>query len=264
MQRDETTAATAADRWAHPLPPRLLAIEGVGPLYLEVAEIRDLSPHLRRVLLANVPADFAHRPGQDVMLVLGGTPERPLSRRYSIRRHDAQAGTLELNVVSHGVSGPGSDWVAATRPGDRINGVGPRGKIFLKPDADWHLLIGDESAGAATLAMLEAVPAGQRGFAYLEVPGPEDAAGLGAADGVHWIHRGETSAWLSTRLVEAMQSADLPAGRGHVYIFGEVGVINAVQRAALARGLTAEQISPKAYWGRGKANANNGEPEKTA
>jgi len=30
--------------------------------------------------------------------------------------------------------------------------------------------------------------------------------------------------------------------------------------AALARGVAADQMSPKAYWGRGKANENNGEP----
>jgi NADPH-dependent ferric siderophore reductase len=62
--------------------------------------------------------------------------------------------------------------------------------------------------------------------------------------------------------VDAMSSAELPPGRGQVYIAGEVQVVAAVQRAALARGLAPEQLSPKAYWGRAKANANNGEPEK--
>ena len=47
-----------------------------------------------------------------------------------------------------------------------------------------------------------------------------------------------------------------------MYIAGEVQIIAAIQRAALARGLAPEQVSPKAYWGRGKSNANNGEPEK--
>jgi hypothetical protein len=31
-----------------------------------------------------------------------------------------------------------------------------------------------------------------------------------------------------------------------------------------ARGLAPEQISPKAYWGRGRANAAHGEPAKDA
>ena len=45
-----------------------------------------------------------------------------------------------------------------------------------------------------------------------------------------------------------------------MYIAGEVQIVSAVLRAALARGLSAEQVSPKAYWGRGKSNENNGEP----
>ena len=65
-------------------------------------------------------------------------------------------------------------------------------------------------------------------------------------------------------LVDAMMAAELPDGRGHVYIAGEVQVVNAVLRAALGRELASEQLSPKAYWGRGKANENNGEPGEKA
>jgi len=140
--------------------------------------------------------------------------------------------------------------------------VGPRGKIFLNPDADWHLFLGDDSAIAAILAMLEAIPGGQAGMAYLEVHAPEDEVAFAGGHSLTWLYRGEIPAWSSNLLAEAMNSAELPAGRGHVYTFGEVQVVNAVQRAALASGLANEQVSPKAYWGRGKANANNGEPEK--
>jgi len=80
-------------------------------------------------------------------------------------------------------------------------------------------------------------------------------------------HAGEeidTPAIESTMLIDAMTSAELPDGRGHVYIAGEVQVVNAVLRAALARGLTPDQVSAKAYWGRGKANENNGEPLEKA
>jgi NADPH-dependent ferric siderophore reductase len=53
----------------------------------------------------------------------------------------------------------------------------------------------------------------------------------------------------------------LPAGRGKVYIAGEVQVVAEVQRAALARGLEPDHVYAKAYWGRGKANADRGEPD---
>jgi NADPH-dependent ferric siderophore reductase len=217
---------------------------------------------MRRIRLAGVPEGFSYKAGQDIMFVLGGG-ERPLSRRYTIRRHDPASNTLELNIVAHGVHGPGARWAATTQPGDRINAVGPRGKIFINPAADWHLFLGDESAAAVSLHMLEALPAGAKGLAYIEVPTDEDRLPFEAGHDVQWLPRGaDRPAWTSDLLVDAMNTMELPPGRGHVYIAGEVQIVAAVQRAALARGLAPEQLSPKAYWGRGKANANNGEPEK--
>jgi NADPH-dependent ferric siderophore reductase len=78
------------------------------------------------------------------------------------------------------------------------------------------------------------------------------------------LYRGDTPAIDSTMLVDALTAAELPDGRGHVYIAGEVQVINAILRAALARGLTVDQVSPKAYWGRSRPNENNGEPGEKA
>jgi NADPH-dependent ferric siderophore reductase len=255
-------------RFAFPLPQRLLSIPGVRPLELEVADVSDLGPRMRRIRLAGAGLDdFSYEPGQDVMLVLGGG-ERALSRRYTIRAHDARSKTLELNVVAHGVHGPGAEWAASTRPGDRVNGVGPRGKIYLDRDADWHLFLGDDSAAPASLSMLEALGPDVPAQAYLEVSSPEDelpsSVAGSATQQVIWLYRGETPATASTMLVDAITSADLPSGRGHVYIAGEVQIVNAILRAALARGLTADQVSAKAYWGRGKANENNGEPGEKA
>jgi NADPH-dependent ferric siderophore reductase len=247
------------DRWAFPVTPRLASIPGVRPLELEVVEVADLGPHMRRIRLGGTGlSDFAYQPGQDVMLVLSGG-ERPLSRRYTIRGFDTASSMLELNIVAHGVHGPGADWAAQTQPGDRINGVGPRGKIFVDAEADWHLFLGDESGAPGSLHMLESLPAGVPGQAYLEVPSAADELPT-SASGAVWLYRGDVPAIRSTMLVEAMTAAELPEGRGHVYIAGEVQIVSAVLRAALARGLAIEQVSPKAYWGRGKVNENNGEP----
>src|ERR1700736_1494878 len=123
MQREDTSARSAV---AFPLPARLLGIPGAQPLELEVTGVSDLGSEMRRILLAGPSlGDFAYRAGQDVMLVLGGTPDRPLSRRYSIRNVDRQTKTLELNIVTHGVLGPGAVWAASVRVGDRVEGVGP-------------------------------------------------------------------------------------------------------------------------------------------
>lgn len=249
---------------AFPLPPRLLSIPGVQPLELEIADVLDIGRRMRRIRLRGAGlADFACQPGQDVMLVLGGTPDRPLSRRYSIRGLDRGSQAVELNIVTHGINGPGARWAANASPGERVDGVGPRGKVFVNPHADWHLFLGDESAAAANLNMLESLPSAVQGVAYLEVGSHADELPMAAAGAqeVRWLHRGEGPAATSARLVEAMTAAVLPPGRGHVYIAGEVQVVAEVQRAALARGLAPDQVSAKAYWGRGQANADRGEPD---
>jgi NADPH-dependent ferric siderophore reductase len=244
-----------------PLPARLLGMPGVQPLEFEVADVADIGQRMRRIhLTAAALAEFTYQAGQDVMLVLGGTAERPVSRRYSIRSLDRPTRTLELNIVTHGVHGPGARWAAAVSVGARVDGVGPRGKVVLDRSADWHLFLGDESAAPASLNMLEALPSSMPGAAYLEVASAADELPTDAPD-VEWLHRGDTPATASALLVEAMRSAVLPPGRGHVYIAGEVQIVAEVQRAALARGLAPEQINAKAYWGRGKPNADRGEPD---
>src|SRR5260221_250437 len=253
---------TDSMKFDFPVPPRLLTIPGVGPLELEVVEAVDLGPRMRRILLTGRGLEeFSYEPGQDVMLVLGGG-ERPLSRRYSIRGFDAQSRVLELNIVAHGVHGPGAEWASTTQPGDRINGVGPRGKIYLNPSADWHMFLGDDTAAPASLNMLEALPNDIPGLSFLEVSSAQEELSTTSSQRVNWLHRGEMQAISSDLLVDAMNSVELPTGRGHLYIAGEVQIVGAVQRAALTRGLAPDQLSPKAYWGRGKSNANNGEPEK--
>jgi NADPH-dependent ferric siderophore reductase len=248
------------------LPDTLLRIPGVQPLELEVVEVSDLGPHMRRLRFSGRGLDeFSYQPGQDVMFVLAITDGRPLSRRYTIRAYDPRTRTLEINLVAHGIDGPGASWAASAKAGDRINGVGPRGKIFLDPEADWHLFIGDDSAAPGYLHMLEAVPVTIPARALLEVESAGDelavANGLAPAHRVRWLYRGHTTITDSTLLEDAMASTELLPGRGHVYIAGEVQRVAAIRDAALGRGLAAEQLSPKAYWGRGRPNAARGEPD---
>ncbi|MDQ3810959.1 MAG: siderophore-interacting protein [Chloroflexota bacterium] len=245
------------------IPANLLAIPGVQPLELEVADVADLGPRMRRITLHGPNLDtFQYQPGQDLMLVLAQSGDRALCRRYTIRRHDPHQRTLELNIVTHGVDGIGARWASSARPGDRVSGVGPRGKIFVNPTADWHLFLGDESAAAATLAMLEALPTGRPAMAYLEVTDARDELPHSSAGSVTWLHRGDVPAPRSTLLADALAKSDLPDGSGQVYINGEVQLVSTLRPAALERGLAPDQVAFKAYWGRGKANAGNGEPEQ--
>jgi NADPH-dependent ferric siderophore reductase len=233
-------------------------------MQVEVVGSAPLSPGMQRlVLTAPELAGLQYQPGQDMMLMVAVDGDRPVRRRYTIRALDHARRLLTLDVVRH-AGGPGERWVAAARPGDRIEGIGPRGKIFLAEAADWHLFMGDDSALPAYLTMAGALPAGARALVILEVPGPAGEQDLvTAADAeVTWLHRDGGPAGDPAALAAAAAAATLPPGQGHAYLAGEATVVLRLRETLAARGLAPEQISPKAYWGHGRANASHGEPAK--
>ena len=107
------------------------------------------------------------------MLLVAAEGNRPVRRRYTIRQLDEAARLLTLDIVLHG-DGPGERWVRSAQSGDRIEGIGPRGKITTSATADWHLFIGDESALPATFAMTEALPPDRPATLVLEIPEESD------------------------------------------------------------------------------------------
>jgi NADPH-dependent ferric siderophore reductase len=189
--------------------------------------------------------------------------DRPVRRRYTIRGTDPARCLVTLGIVRHD-GGPGERWVAAARPGDEIEGIGPRGKIFPSDGAAWHLFAGDFSALPAFFAMAGSLPAGQRAIVIGEVPGPGDEQELAAAAdvAVTWLHTGGRLPGDPSALVRAVTGVALPPGAGHAYLAGEARLVLALREALAARGLAAGQMSPKAYWGLGRANAAHGEPAR--
>ncbi len=252
----------------------LVGVAG-GPLadaklwQLEVIESEPLSPNLQRVLLTASDLDgFRYVAGQDLMLRVPQAQERVVNRRYTIRSFDVARSAVTLDVSLHGL-GPGTDWVRAARVGDRIDAIGPRGKITLRVDADWHLFVVDETGMPGALAMMEAAPSTFTAMALLEVDTPADEQGLEISQGqradLHWLHRSGLSAPGDTSLfVEALTDFALPVGRGHAYIAGEARAVRTLQRHLADRGFENDQISAKAYWRRGLPNAEHGEPTREA
>ncbi|MBO0783011.1 MAG: siderophore-interacting protein [Ktedonobacteraceae bacterium] len=238
-------------------------IQGVGRWTLRVTESRMTTPRMHRIRLKGSGlGDFNYLPGQDVMLWVPADGERMLYRRYTIRHFDRETRSLDLDIFVHGKGGPGENWAKTVQTGDIVDVVGPRGKISLA-SAPWHLFAGDETYISATFAMLEALPAGTPAWAFLEVAdlGEEQPLTANANVQLTWIHRGNASPGDPAALVAAIESAKLPASPGHAYIGAELQVARTLHRALEARGLDTNQISSKAYWGRGRANASIGEPK---
>jgi NADPH-dependent ferric siderophore reductase len=233
---------------------------------LEVTGSESLSPSFRRVVLTAPGIEtLRYQPGQDLMLrvPLGG--DRVVNRRYTIRSFDPAQRAVTIDVSLHG-AGPGTDWISATRVGDRIDAIGPRGKVTVRPEADWHLFLADETGLPGVLAMVEALPPGSSATAVLEVDTAADeqaATAPGASLNVRWLHRaGQSVPGDRDHMLAALAAVELPAGVGHAYVAAEAGVVRSITRALTDRGLSQDQISGKAYWRRGLPNAEHGEPTK--
>lgn len=218
---------------------------------------------MRRIELTAPALDrFSYLPGQDVSLAFTSPDGSAVRRRYSIRLVDRARRRLEINVLLHG-DGPGMRWAQSATPGMAIDAIGPRGKITLAPDADWHLFAGDATAIPAALAMMEHLPRSVRCLAVFLVDNAEERQLFrvdGAQRTIEWRYA-EAGAD-AAQLLDALASPGLPAGRGHAYFAGEVGLVSSLKAATVAWGWNSEQISAKAYWNRGRPNAGHGEPEQ--
>src|SRR5262249_30276881 len=247
---------------AAPFAVRAGSLAGTTGLALTVTGSGPLTPHMHRLQLT--AADLAGRrylPGQDMMLLVGVEGNRPVRRRYTIRDLDTARQSVTLDVVRHG-DGPGEQWVSAARPGDTIEGIAPRGKITTSPDADWHLFIGDESALPAIFVMADSPPAEGQAVTLRETREPAAGQPLTARAGAarRWLPRQNGPAGEPGALAAAAADVPLPPGHGHVYLLGEARVVSRLREVMAGRGLPGSQVSPKAYWGRGRANASHGEP----
>jgi len=235
-------------------------------LNLRVVGIEDTGTATRSVRFASDDlTGFGYAPGQDLMVLVDTSGGRIIRRRYTIRRLDVADNVVELVMITDS-GGPGGRWARELRVGEEVEGIGPRGKITLSSGAEWHLFIGDDVAVPAFGAMIEALPAGRRAILIAEVASVGDESKIDPARPIEfdaiWHHRDGRAPGDSQTLVAAARGMPLPDGPGHAYVFGEASLVSAVRDVLISRGLTQEQISAKAYWGAGRANASHGEPLK--
>lgn len=215
-------------------------------------------------------------------------------RTYTSRYIRAEQGEVDIDFVLHGDEGPASRWAATAAPGDTIILCGPNrphggpyGGTGFKPaeGTDRFLLVADETAVPAALAILEGLPETATGAALLEVPHADDALPVTAPAGVQvrWLDREGAATgtllepavrslldlWLGERASEDDGGADLPvdpdgflwdvpdeAVRGEFYAWlaGEAGVVTGLRRTLVReRGVDRRSVAFMGYWRRGKA-----------
>lgn len=244
---------------------------------LRVVGVQDIAPRLRRLVLAGedlarfdtledlhvrlyIPPEGERDPqwprqAADGRLLWPAPERRPARRAYTLRRVDAARGLVEIDFVLHphgqGES-PGARFAGAARPGDRCGITGPGGG-GLKP-ADWHLLLGDETALPAIARLLEAMPRTARGVAVVEVDGAADEIPVDHPPGytLRWLHRAPAEPGQHSLLPGALAGIAWPE-QGSRYVWAACEQEGAVRlREALREaGLEKPEFRVAAYWRRG-------------
>ncbi len=225
-------------------------------------------------------------------------------RTYTIRSSRPAALEFDVDFVAHGDAGPATTWVNRASPGDRMivigpdaethaSGAGPIAGVEFRPGAAGRILLaGDETAAPAICSILEDLPEGVRGQAFIEVQSADDIQPVSCAADVSitWLPRdrhpdaahGEAldravRAWVSEMVpapvgppgAEAppvLESAngnpwDVPVSDDHrdlyAWIAGESSCITALRRFLVREtGLDRRDVAFMGYWRRGRAAAS--------
>jgi NADPH-dependent ferric siderophore reductase len=235
----------------------------------QVVRTERLTPHMQRVVLGGEDlADFAADTCTDhyVKLLFGPAgvtyPEPfdlerireefpreqwPVTRTYTVRAFDPELRELTLDFVVHGDEGLAGPWAARVRPGETVRFMGPGGAYAPDPEADWHLLAGDESALPAISRALESLPAGSRAHVFVEVSGPGEQQKIDSDAVVVWLHRGDRP--VGEALVEAVRALEFPEGRLHAFVHGEAGFVKELRRLLrVEKQIPREDLSISGYW----------------
>jgi NADPH-dependent ferric siderophore reductase len=224
-----------------------------------------LSSSINEVVLAGEAALLCGVPGNDVMVQLTNPAGKLVRRRYSVHAVDEEKDQFALWITT-AHEGPGSIWARNAQPGDDVDIVGPRGKIVVDPEADWHLFMGDITCLGSAYRMAQGVEAPGTVIFIVETDHPDDALTTTFGDGIAvtgiFVDRMGRAKDDPTGLMNGLAAFALPPDRGHAYLFGEFHVMKAARIALLDRGLEDDAISMKAFWRVGRNNADHGEPEK--
>ena len=193
----------------------------------------------------NVRASVAALPARD----------RPALRWYTIRDHDPVLGVVDIDIMTHGDSGPGSAWTCRARRGDPV-GIRAGGALYRGGEVHGRqVLVADETAVPSVAAILDSWggpgDARDQGVeVHVEVADPAVLAAYELGDAR--IHRRDGAP--GSALVPALEQA-LAAGGGPVeyaWVCGEAGLVAGARSVLRGHGVDRRGIFSCGYWKLGR------------
>jgi NADPH-dependent ferric siderophore reductase len=239
----------------------------------EVVATRRLTPHLVRVELGGEDLrgwSTSGLPDERLVVVLpapgtrtvappatmpDGTQDypdpdaQPPMRSYTVRSWDPAVPRMVVDFVVH-EGGVASTWAQRARAGDVVYVTEAMGWYRPPADATWQLLVADLTGLPALARAVEALPAGARAYAVVEVPSEEDRLEIETRAEVAWT-------WLvgsgndvgPSRLPAAVTAFRAPEGPGYVWFAAEASSSRAVRKHLRhERGWPVERGTTLGYW----------------
>jgi NADPH-dependent ferric siderophore reductase len=163
-------------------------------------------------------------------------------RNYTVRSHRPGPAEVDVDFFLHGDIGRASAWATGAKAGDRVGFAGPRTHWVRNGNADWSLLVADETGLPALMAILETLPQSHRVVALAEVADDDERQPVKtrAEAELHWLTtRG--------RLADTIRELELPWGRAHVWGGGESDAMRAVRNELRGR-RPAHKVQVLGYW----------------
>lgn len=171
-------------------------------------------------------------------------------RHYTPAFFDSEKGICDILFYLHG-KGPGSMWASTLKKANRINLIGPGGKLSYNPQSKYHLFFGDETSLSVFTCLKEIINENDQN--YLCILELED-------EHRHWPELTGLSADVVSK------SPDDPAREAILYLdglqdlwddatfylTGNAKSIQAFRKALIARHIKSSQIRTEPYWADGK------------
>lgn len=236
----------------------------------EVVAVEDLTPSLRRITLGGpdlrrfvstgVPDEYLRLlipppgetepslPAVEDGVIDFSTVDLDRLRTYTVRRHDAAAGEVVIDVVVHD-GGVAAAWARGAAPGDRIGINSPTGLYDPPVGLAWQMLVADLTGVPALCRILEQTPAHVANRVVIEAPDPAHRLELPAHPRVEttWVYGGNGHG--PSGLAAIVEGLPRPVGTGYVWVAGESRALRGVRRHLRRQlALPASAYKSVGYW----------------
>jgi len=238
-------ATVTASEW---LSPSMVRVFFTGP---DLVCMRDLpfTDHYVKLLFAPAGAPYDWPFDPEAARTEHHPDHWPVTRTYTVRSYDAATNVMAIDFVVHGDEGLAGPWARRVQAGAEIGFYGPGGAFAPDPEADAHLLIGDEAALPAIAASLERLDPRARAHVFVEIecddcyqplPGP-------AGSVVTWVVRGDRPH--GEALAEAVRASRLPEGSLSIFVHGNAYMVRDLRRfLCQEQALQRSATSMSGYW----------------